>query len=193
MTKQTNLYAVQHGKGNLNILKDEIRTFIALLLLSGYCKAPYPDLYWADAPDTHKEAASCVISGNRFRKILSNLHLADSTQVTENWYYRVRVLFEKLSFDFKHYGSFVNRSVDERITPYCGVEFHLPDTGLGQGADIVLGLIEKCKVKGGSTVTFDNLFTSPPLSDELAEFGIGTLGTLRQIRFHGTPAANKTH
>ena len=38
LTNQTNLYAVRHGKGNLNILEDEIRTFIAILLLSGYCK-----------------------------------------------------------------------------------------------------------------------------------------------------------
>ena len=52
MTNQTNLYAVQHGKSNWNILEDEIRTFIAVLLLSGCCKVPYRDLYWADAPDT---------------------------------------------------------------------------------------------------------------------------------------------
>ena len=41
MTNQTNLHAVQYGKGNLNILEDEIRTFIAVLLSSGYCKVPY--------------------------------------------------------------------------------------------------------------------------------------------------------
>ena len=52
MTNQTNLYAVQHGKSNWNILEDEIRTFIAVLLLSGCCKVPYQDLCWADAPDT---------------------------------------------------------------------------------------------------------------------------------------------
>ena len=38
---QTNLYALQHGKGNLNILEGEIRTFIVVLLLSRYCKIPY--------------------------------------------------------------------------------------------------------------------------------------------------------
>ena len=44
VTNQTNLYTVQHGKGNLNMLEDEISTFIAILLLSGYCKVPYQDL-----------------------------------------------------------------------------------------------------------------------------------------------------
>ena len=120
VTNQTNLYAVQHSKGNLNILEDEIRTFIAVVLLSGYCKVPYRSLYWADAPDTPNEAVSCAMSTNRFREILSNLHLADNTQITEDRYYKVRVLFEKLNFNFKQYGSFVNHSVDESIIPYYG-------------------------------------------------------------------------
>ena len=36
VTNQTNLYAVQHGKSNLNILENEIRIFVAILLLLGY-------------------------------------------------------------------------------------------------------------------------------------------------------------
>ena len=59
--------------------------------------------------------------------------------------------------------------------PYCGVDTDLADTALGQGADIVLGLIEKCEVKAGWTVTFDNLFTSFPWLGELTELGIGAL------------------
>ena len=46
---------------------------------------------------------------------------------------------------------------------YCGADTDLSDlsdTGLGHGANVVLGLIEKCEVKAGSTVTFDNLFIS---------------------------------
>ena len=187
VTNQTNLYAVQHDKGNLNILENEIRIFIAVLLLSGYCKVPYRDLYWADAPDTLNEAVSCAMSRNRFRQILSNLHLAENTQTTEDRYYKVQGLFEKLNFNFKEYDSFVNhrvyessisyygkhntkQSIREKPTrfefklwcitlsegyllhaePYCGVYIDLPDTGLGQGADVVLGLIEKCDVKAHS-------------------------------------------
>ena len=32
---------------------------------------------------------------------------------------------------------------------YCGVHNDFPDTGLGQGADVGLGLIGKCDVKVG--------------------------------------------
>ena len=111
---------MQHGKENLNILEDEIRTFIAVLLLPEYCKVPFRNLYWADAPDTQNEAVSCVMSRNRFRKILSNLYLDDNTQITEDRYCKVGVLFEKLNFNFKQYGSFVSHSVDENIIPYYG-------------------------------------------------------------------------
>ena len=45
VTNQTNYYAVQHGKGNLNILEDKIRTSIAVLLLSEYCNVRCRDLY----------------------------------------------------------------------------------------------------------------------------------------------------
>ena len=68
----------------------------------------------------------------------------------------------------------------------------MPDTGLGQGADVMLGLIEKCEVKAGSVVTFDNLFTSSPFLDELTELGVGALDTLQANRFHGARVANKT-
>ena len=70
---------------------------LAVLLSSGYCKVPYWNLSWADAPDTHKShEVSCTVKKKRFREILSNLHLADNTQITEDRYYKIQVLFEKL-------------------------------------------------------------------------------------------------
>ena len=70
---------------------------LAVLLSSGYSKVPYRNLSWADAPDTHKSnEVPCTVKRNRFREILSNLHLADNIQITEDRYYKVQVLFEKL-------------------------------------------------------------------------------------------------
>ena len=54
----------------------------------------------------------------------------------------------------------------------------MTDVGLGQAADVVLGLIEKSKVKARSTATFDNLFTSLPLFDDMTGLLIDALGTL---------------
>ena len=117
VTNQTNLFAVQYGKGNLNILEDEIRTFIAVWSFSRHCKVPYRNLYWIDAPDTHNKAVSCAINGKKFREILSNLHLAD---------YRLQKLdTTKYEYYFKSWISisnsmvqFVNHSVDESNIPY---------------------------------------------------------------------------
>ena len=89
-------------------------------LLQFYCCKGYRNLYWSDVPDTHIDKVSCATSRNRFWEILSDLDLADSTEITENRYYKVRVLFEKLSFNLKEYASFVNHSVDESIIPYYG-------------------------------------------------------------------------
>ena len=68
----------------------------------------------------------------------------------------------------------------------------MSDTGLGLRADVVVGSTEKCEVKAGLIVTFDNLFTSLPLLHELTELGIGALGTLQQNRCHGATIPNKT-
>ena len=68
----------------------------------------------------------------------------------------------------------------------------MSDTGLGLGANVVLGLTEKCEVKAGFVVTFDNLFTSLPFLHELTELGIGALGTLQQSRCYGATIPNKT-
>ena len=73
VANQTNLYAVQHGKGYLNILEDEIRAFIAVL-----CKF-YIEIFIGQMHLIHSETVSCAMSRNRFREILSNLHLADNT------------------------------------------------------------------------------------------------------------------
>ena len=117
VTNQTNLYVVQHSKGNFNSLEDEITTFVAVLLLPGYCKVPNRNLYWVDTPDKHNEAISRAMSRNRFREILSNIDLANKTQIIEDRYYKVRVLFGRLIFNFKQYGSFDNHSVDESVIP----------------------------------------------------------------------------
>ena len=89
VTKQTNLYAVHHEKGNFNILEDEFRTLIAVLLLSVCCKVSYRNFYWANVPYTHNEAVSSAVCRNRFRELLLSFHLADNTQTTEGRYYKV--------------------------------------------------------------------------------------------------------
>ena len=64
--------------------------------------------------------------------------------------------------------------------PYYGADTKMSDIGVGKGVDVVLSLAEKGGLSNGFFVTFDNLFTSFPLLDELSKGGIGGLVTIRQ-------------
>ena len=66
--------------------------------------------------------------------------------------------------------------------PYCGADTKLSNTGLGQSADIVLDLVEKGGLSSDFSVTFDKLFTSFPLLDELSIRDIRGLTIVRQNR-----------
>jgi hypothetical protein len=55
------------------------------------------------------------------------------------------------------------------------------DQGLGQGPTVVLDLVEKAKLAEGSTVFFDNLFTTFSLLDKLCNKGIAGTGIVIRV------------
>ncbi|GBN52809.1 hypothetical protein AVEN_80919-1 [Araneus ventricosus] len=66
--------------------------------------------------------------------------------------------------------------------PYSGSTTKLPQTSLGQGPDVFLGLMNKVYAREGNRVVMDNLFTSIPLLNELSKKGIAGTGTIRENR-----------
>ena len=77
------------------------------------------------------------------------------------------------------------------VEPYCGKDTNLPEIGLRQGSDVVLGMIEKCDLTKGSTMAMDNFFTTLPLLDKLTDMGMYGVGTIRENRLHGAPLKKK--
>ncbi|XP_068240322.1 piggyBac transposable element-derived protein 3-like [Palaemon carinicauda] len=75
--------------------------------------------------------------------------------------------------------------------PYCGSDTKIPDIGLGQGPNVVVEMSNKNNLQAGQHAVFDNLFTSLPLLENLANRGIGGTGTLREDRLHGAPLMEK--
>ena len=63
---------------------------------------------------------------------------------------------------------------------YCGKNTNLPETELGQGSYVALGMIEKCDLTKGSTVAVDNFFTTLPLLDKLTDTGMYGVGTIQE-------------
>ena len=64
--------------------------------------------------------------------------------------------------------------------PCCEKDTDFSETGLGQGSDVVLGMIEKCDLTIGSTVTMNKFFTTLPLLDKLTDMGMYGVGTIRE-------------
>ena len=87
-----------------------------------------------------------------------------------------------IPFDFKLWCLALPDGYLFHAAPYCGSNTKPKETRLGQGADIVLGLIKMCNLPSGSSLTFDKLFTSLTLLDKLTKRGIGGHGTIRQNR-----------
>ena len=63
----------------------------------------------------------------------------------------------------------------------------LPDAGLGQDSDVVLGMIDKCDLTKGYTVAMDNFFSTFPLLDKLTDMCMYGVGTIRENRLQGAP------
>lgn len=78
-----------------------------------------------------------------------------------------------------------------RVQPYAGASTAIKDFGLGQGPNVVLGLVEQFNLLPGSKVYCDNLFLSMDLLDHMSDRQYGVTGTLRQNRLHDIPLTSK--
>lgn len=74
LVDKTNRYAALHNRLG-DVSKDEMNTFIGILLLSGYVQLPLRRMFWETAIDTHNELVSKSISRDRFEFIMSSLHV----------------------------------------------------------------------------------------------------------------------
>ena len=73
----------------------------------------------------------------------------------------------------------------------CGKDTDLPETGLGQGSDVVLVMIEKFDLTKGSTVAMDIFFTTLLLLDKLTNMSMYGVTTVRENRVQGQGAPLK--
>ncbi|XP_049315757.1 piggyBac transposable element-derived protein 3-like [Bactrocera dorsalis] len=123
ITDMTNLYALQRNH-TLNVTSDEIRVYIAILLLTGYLTPKYMRMFWEVKSDTHNEVWASSIRQNRFFEIQQYLHLSDSTSLPPNdKFAKVRQYFTKLNVNFIanfEKAGFSHISINETIVPYFG-------------------------------------------------------------------------
>ncbi|XP_045133533.1 piggyBac transposable element-derived protein 3-like [Portunus trituberculatus] len=122
LTKDTVMYAVQHGNHTFQLTCNEMKVFISILLLSGYNTLPRRRLCWSMELDVRNELIASSMRRNRFDEIMKHLHAADNTDLDkEDKFAKVRSILDILNERFLKYGEVfgpTSISIDESMVPY---------------------------------------------------------------------------
>ena len=97
----------------------ELKTFIGVLLLSGYHQLPSERQYWSTEDDLGVESVRRAMSRNRFLKIKAYLHFSAAHQNDRG--FKIRPLMDMRNDSFRKFGVFREElSVDEMLVRYFG-------------------------------------------------------------------------
>lgn len=228
IVEQSIKYASTKGNHTFTTSKEEIRVFIAILLVSGYNTIPRRRMYWSLDTDVRNETIADAMTRDRFDTIMRFIHIADNTLLdTDDKFSKVRPLLAMLNERFLLY--FLkekNLSIDESMIPYYGrhgakqfirgkpirfgykmwalttslgyvLQFEpyqgargrqsSDNLNLGMGGAVVMDLLSELRKDNAYHITFDNLFASLRLVDELTKMNISCTGTIRSNRIENCP------
>lgn len=121
LVKYTNQYAAKRNRlGDCS--EHEMKCFVAILLLSGYCTVSRKHMYWEQNQDCHNVLVSNAMSRARFQFIMTNLHVCNNDELDQNdKFAKIRPLLKMLSLKFVEFTPHkAQHSVDESMVPYFG-------------------------------------------------------------------------
>ena len=121
LTKESNRYASKKNEV-LDVSREEMKTFIGILILSGYVQVPRRSMYWERNEDAYNPFVASSMRRERFTKILNMLHVANNEDLPANDKYgKVRPLLDMLNERFQRYAMDSEAySIDESMIPYFG-------------------------------------------------------------------------
>ena len=80
--EMTNQYAVECNTPQWDDLKPtELKTFLGIIMLTGYARLPSWKMYWEEALDVSHHLVKNSMPRNRFAKILSPIHFCDNSSI----------------------------------------------------------------------------------------------------------------
>ena len=79
--KDTDTYAAQMGNHTFKTDSNEMKSFLAVLLLSGYIPYARHSMYWEMCLDIRNTIVASLFTRNRFLNVLQYLHLADNNNL----------------------------------------------------------------------------------------------------------------
>ncbi|GFO40554.1 PiggyBac transposable element-derived protein 2-like [Plakobranchus ocellatus] len=98
---QTNLYAQQKQRVVTPITLQDLRGFLGINVVMKYHVLPSYTHYWSSEPDLGVEIVASTMTKSRFQALLSNLHVNNEANATENdklW--KLRPLIDRLNLNF---------------------------------------------------------------------------------------------
>ena len=108
-----------HQQSNITFTLDinELRIFLGILFLSGYCTMSCTRMYWETADDTHQ-----TMSRNHFEEILQYFYACDNTSLdSKDKFSKVRPIWSMLNERWLlAFPQDANLSIDESMCPYFG-------------------------------------------------------------------------
>ena len=118
----TNLYAKDKSNVKCSTNANEMRLFLAMLLLSGYYVILRIKLYWEQKADVHCAAMSSAMSRNRFELLKSVFHLCDNKNLDlSDKMAKIRPFYDKINKRcLQYHPNCDDLSVDESMIPYYG-------------------------------------------------------------------------
>ena len=122
MTLETNRYAAERKNKSLNVVKEEVKVLLGILILSGYCSVSRRRMYWETGKDVHHALVSGAIRRDRFEEIFSCLHFADNNHLNgTDKFAKIRPLMTRLNTLFLQYAPSTEcHSFDESMVEYFG-------------------------------------------------------------------------
>lgn len=122
ITRHTTLYAAYKGKERFQMKKEELKVYLAILILSGYNSLPSRRLYWQKEEDVRVSAVANAMRRDRFEEIMRFLHFNSNDRLDANdRYWKIRPLVSMLQNNFlKHFVPQQNLSHDEAMIRYFG-------------------------------------------------------------------------
>ena len=81
MLQQTLTYALQKNDPLFTLEFNEIKTFMGILLFSGYYKLPQQNMYWEQSPDAGIPLVYNAMTRQKFKTIKQYLHVYGNAMI----------------------------------------------------------------------------------------------------------------
>ena len=120
--KEANAYAAQKGNHTFKIEPNELKSFLAVLLLSGYIPYPRRSMYWEMSSDSRNTIVASLFTRKRFLDVFLDLHLGDNINLNPgDKFSKVNPLFKMINEScLQNLIPEKNVSIDESMVPYYG-------------------------------------------------------------------------